>query len=259
MIQKEKDGIVYFEFEHLAKTDLVNHCFSSRIGGVSQPPYDSMNLAYHMGDNKKDVDENFKRMSKVVRFDQQNIIMTDQVHGASYHVVTDLTQPKKTDALLTEFPGLVLTSYYADCVPVLFLDPIKQVIANVHAGWRGVAADVTGETLGAMSRNFGCQLADILVGIGPAISKMHFEVGIDAIEVLGRRFQLSEPHVTQKSAQKWHVDLKGMLYEQFLKTGVPAENIEVSDLCTFEHPELFYSHRRDGKARGNMAAMIALK
>jgi len=260
MIKKEKNGVIYFEFKHIAKTGLVNHCFSSRIGGVSNSPYTSMNLAYHMGDSISDVDENFKLISEAVGFGHKKIMMTDQIHHANIQVLgIDKPNFKEVDSLVTALPDYVLTSYYADCVPLLFLDPTKKVIANSHAGWRGTVEHLAKKTLIKMAQIFACRPQDVLVGIGPSISMTHFEVGQEVVEKLGRISLDYEPYIKQKSDQKWHIDLKAINREQLLMAGALAENIEVSDLCTFKNPDLFYSHRRDGKKRGNMAAMIALK
>ena len=260
MTKKEKNGIIYFEFEHLAKTGLVHHCFSSRIGGVSKPPYTSMNLAYHMGDMAADVDKNFKLISEAVGFDHKKIIMTDQIHQANIQVVdVDNHEHKEVDSLVTALPDYVLTSYYADCVPLLFLDPVKGVIANSHAGWRGTVADLAGKTIVKMSQDFNCRLQDVLVGIGPSISMTHFEVGHEVARMFNCQSSDLKPHIQQKSDDKWHINLCEINRQQLLEAGVLAENIAVSNLCTFENPDLFYSHRRDGRSRGNMAAMIALK
>ena len=259
MVRKEKNGIIYFEFEHFARTGLVTHCFSTRIGGISKLPYDSMNLAYHMGDNKADVDENFRLICQAVGFNHKKVIMTDQIHENYHLIVDDLTKPEWIDGLITEFPDFVLTSYYADCVPLLFLDPVQKVIANAHAGWRGTAMDMAGKTLREMNYEFGCRMEDILVGIGPSISKNNFEVGGEVVEMLEYYMPLSPDYIVQKSEEKWLVDLIGINHARLLELGILDKNIEGSDLCTFENPELFFSHRRDGKARGNMAAMIALK
>jgi len=259
MIRKEKDGIVYFEFAHFNKTGLVNHCFSTRIGGVSQAPYDRMNLAYHMGDNVATVKENFTKISAVVGFNTEKIIMTDQIHENYHHVVYDDTQPEWVDGLITEVPGYTLASYYADCVPLLFLDPVAKVVANAHAGWRGTSFDMVGKTLRELFYEFGCEYQNILVGIGPAISGAHYEVGADVVDQLLEYLPAAEDHIVPVSDGKWTVDLVAINYARLLEMGIPAANIEVANLCTYSNPELFFSHRRHGSARGNMAAMIMLK
>jgi len=260
MIKKEKNGVVYFEFEHFNKTGLVNHCFSTKKGGVSTGEYESMNLAYHMGDNPEKVDENFKIISETVGFDANKIIMTDQIHENYLLVVDDLTKPNWIDGLLTEHPGFVLTSYYADCVPLLFLDPVEKIIANSHAGWRGTSMDIVGKTIMEMNYEFGCNEQNILVGIGPCIRLDEYEIGLDVKKEMEYYMPLSKDFIKpSKNADKWLIDLAGINVARLIELGVPEENIEVADLSTFEMSDLFFSHRRDGVMRGNMAAMISLK
>ena len=260
MLEKEKNGIVYYEFENLANTDLVNHCFSSRIGGISKEPYTSMNLAYHMGDKVETVDENFKLISKVIGFDHEKIAMTNQIHQDEVHIINDYEPiPKGIDGLITTISGPVLTTYYADCVPLLFLDPIKKVIANSHAGWRGTMQNIAKKTVDKMVAQFACRTQDILVGIGPSISVENFEVGKEIAEEFERNFPQITSHLYQKSKQKWHIDLVAINRQLLIEAGLLDKNLEIANLCTYENSQHFYSHRRDGSARGNMASMISLK
>jgi len=260
MIKKEKNGIIYYEFEHISDTGLVNHCFSTRIGGISQPPYNDMNLAYHMGDDSDHVDENFRLICKAVGFDHQKIVMTDQNHREHHHVVTSTAKMKvPTDILISATPKLVLTSYHADCVPLFFLDPVKKVIANAHAGWRGTMADVGVKTLNWMGQKLNCKNEDILIGIGPCISIDHFEVDKDIVDRMKYFTNAPEDCFIQTSVQKWRLDLAKINHQRFIEHGALPRNIEIANLCTYANPDLFFSHRRDKEKRGNMAAMIALK
>lgn len=259
MDKKIKNGIIYYKFKHFAKTELVNHCFSTRIGGVSKPPYNEMNLAYHMGDDPDDVDENFRLICKAVGFDYEKIIMTNQEHKANYQVITDKGKIEKpTDILITSTPELVLTSYHADCVPLLYLDPVKKVIANAHAGWRGTMADVCIKTLNSMKEHFDCRVEDILIGIAPCISFDHFEVEKDIVDKM-KHHHNSPECFKQKTDDKWLINLAEINRQRLIQKGILEKNIEIANICTFKNPDLLFSHRRDGKSRGNMAAMIALK
>jgi len=261
MLKRENNGVIYYAFKHLAETGLVKHCFSSRIGGVSKPPYTSMNLAYHMGDDLTNVNENYQRICEVIGVKCESIKMTKQVHKTEIHSINDqgACVPEGIDGLVTAVSDPVLATYYADCVPLLFLDPIKKVIANSHAGWRGTAHNIAGKTVLHMIDQFDCQPQDILVGIGPSISVRHFEVEKEVVETFQSNLSLAMPYIHRKSEKKWHIDLPQINYELLRQAGILADNIEVSDLCTFENEAYFYSHRRDGNARGNMAALIALK
>lgn len=260
MLRKEKNGIVWYEFEHLSATGMVNHCFSSRIGGVSKAPYASMNLAYHMGDNQADVDENFRLINGVVGFDDQQVVMAKQVHQADIQIVGKGDHAREgVDGLITAVVGPVLTTYYADCVPLLFLDPVQKVIANAHAGWRGTFLNIAGKTVQRLVDTFDCHARDILVGIGPCISMARFEVGPEVVDPFDQLLFQFRSHLERKNDQKWHIDLAGMNHQLLLEAGVCDAHLEVANLCTFENAKPFFSHRRDGTARGNMAAMIGLR
>jgi len=259
MIKKIKNGIVYFEFENLSKTGIVNHCFSTRIGGVSMPPYDSMNLAYHMGDVQKDVDENFKRMANAINVDAKKIVMSTQTHSNRVEIVVNNSEtPDGVDALITKGDN-VLTTYYADCVPLLFVDPNKLVIANAHSGWRGTQLNIAKEVITKMNNKFDCNPGDILVGIGPCISQEFFEVGIEVANEFHRLLPNSSQFIMEKTKEKYHLDLAAIIKQTLLQQSIKDHHIEVSGLCTYKFPDLFFSHRRDENKRGNMAAMIALK
>ena len=259
MIKKEKNGVVWYEFEHMAKTGLVNHCFSTRIGGISKAPYDTMNLAYHMGDEKEAVNENFKRISAAVGFDSEKMAMTKQIHKAEVQTLSiDDQVDSGMDGLITTAAGLTLVSYYADCVPLLFLDPTKGVVANTHAGWRGTSLNIAQSTVDKMVSEFGSQREDILVGIGPCISMDCFEVGAEVVDIFKRNLPQLGSHIKKKNSEKWHFDLTAMNRQLLMEAGILPKNIEVANLCTFSDPEHFFSHRRDNTARGNMVAMIAL-
>jgi len=260
MIRKEKNGVVWYEFEHMAKTGLVNHCFSTRIGGVSTAPQDTMNLAYHMNDKKEAVEENFRRMGTIACFDPEKVLRTRQIHENHLQVVRMGSKVVDgIDGLITNDSGLPLASYYADCVPLLFLDPKKSVIANSHAGWRGTSMNMAQATVDKMESEFSCRREGILVGIGPCISQEHFEVGNEVIESFEQNLPQLSSHMKRKNSEKWHLDLTAMNRQLLIEAGILAENIEVANLCTYSDREHFFSHRRDGSARGNMAAIITLK
>jgi len=260
MIRKEKNGVIWYEFEHMAQTGLIDHCFSTRIGGVSTAPQDTMNLAYHMNDRVEAVEENFRRMGAAIGFDPEKVIRTRQIHENHLQVMTadNDVVADGIDGLVTAKPDLVLTSYYADCVPLLFLDPKKSVIANSHAGWRGTSMNMAATTIQKMV-DLGCCSEDILVGIGPCISMEHFEVGKEVALTFEENLPQLSSHMKKKNSEKWHLDLTAMNRQLLNEAGIPVKNIEVANLCTFSDGLHFFSHRRDGTARGNMAAMIVLK
>ena len=261
----EKNGVKYFVFENLTKAG-VKHCFTTRVGGVSEGAYSSLNLGFHNGDCPEAVGENLRRICDVVGFDVDSFVMTRQVHGV---LVENLGLPgtipegggqSPCDGLMTALTSVTLATYYADCVPIMLFDPVRRVIANAHAGWRGCAADMAGAAVAAMQRHYGCNPADILAGIGPAISMENFEVGQEVVDEFQKSLSFFDSFVynSKVTKNKYHIDLWGICQKSLEQAGLKTHNIEVAGMCTYALHELFYSHRRDGVPRGNMLAMISL-
>ncbi|MHB8158282.1 MAG: polyphenol oxidase family protein, partial [Desulfocucumaceae bacterium] len=171
--------IKYISFDIFERTGLVKHAFTTRHGGVSRGGFGSLNLAMHVGDDQGAVLENRKRICSVLGVDPEDMVVGHQVHGDSVCLVTrdhrgrgalDLQDAiPETDALITNCPGLLLSSYYADCVPVMIMDPVKKAIALVHAGWKGTAKRIAATTIKAMSGAFGTNPGDCLAVIAPSI------------------------------------------------------------------------------------------
>jgi YfiH family protein len=181
-----------------------------------------------------------------------------QVHGATVAVVGIADAGRVVDGadgLVTADRGVVLAIHAADCVPLLLTDPHRHVIAAVHAGWRGLAAGIAVQAVTLMASIFECRPADLRVAIGPCIGPCHYEVDAPVIDRL-RKWPWWEAVVTPNARGRWQLDLREANRRQLSERGVPMIQIETLDWCTFEHPELFYSYRRDG-ATGRMAALIA--
>jgi len=269
MIRYNKNGVTYYAFSHIDATGMVNHAFSTRLGGVSKGYYSELNLGLHQNDDIFAVKENYCRICEAIEQDISDIVVSDQYHTTNLHIVTKNDKGKEffvkrhleyIDGLVTNQKDILLTTYYADCVPLLFLDKRLKVIANCHAGWRGSLDNMAGKTVLYMQYNFGSRASDILVGIGPSISKAHFEVDFDVYEHF-KGFVPATAYISESltKPEKWHIDLWGINQECLKLAGIPSENIEVAGLCTYENKHEFYSHRRDGAKRGNLAAMIALR
>jgi YfiH family protein len=217
-----------------------------------------MNLGYARGDVDANVAENFRRMCRAAGLEGKRLVMARQRHGTDVHAVEDSAAvPEGVDGLATALSDVALVTFHADCVPVLFLDPAKRVVANSHAGWRGAVRGMAGRTVARMVERFGCSPGDILVGVGPCISCDRFEVDADVAD----RFREEFPDCVFPSKDrpgKFHVALADSCVSSLIRSGVPRENIEVSGLCTHGDERMFFSHRRDGESRGCMATFIAL-
>ena len=158
---------------------------------------------------------------------------------------------------MTNHSNIVLVTLYADCVPLLFCDPVKRVIANSHAGWRGCAENMAAKTVTEMTALYACDPKDILVGIGPCVSRANYEVDEDVAARFQKEFgECVFPAVGKPG--KFHIDLREVCKLSLLRSNIPLENIETSHWCTFSNDELFFSHRRNGAQRGSLAAFIEL-
>jgi len=269
MKRHEKDGVVFYVFEHIERTGLARHGFSTKLGGVSEGVYATMNLSGTRGDDVAHVHENIRRMACAMGMYHGQTVFCEQVHGTRVAVATPMlynegtVHPegvRATDGLIADTSDVVLATIHADCVPLFFLDTVRKAVGMTHAGWRGTLGDIAGETVRRMQAEFGSNPSDVLVGIGPSIGPCCFEVGAD----VAAEFAAAMPYATDciqpsaTDAGKAYMDLQRVNELLLLRAGVRAENIETAGLCTKCHDELFYSHRRDGQARGSMAVFMQL-
>ncbi|GAB6137538.1 peptidoglycan editing factor PgeF [Halanaerobaculum tunisiense] len=266
---QQKDGVKYYIIEEFAATGLVEHAFTTRVGGVSTGEYASLNLGLHVADKKEAVLKNRKQICKVLNSNPQNLVAGKQVHSDQIKLVTAQDKGKgaldyetavdDTDALLTAESGILLTSYYADCTPIFLLDPESEVVGLVHAGWRGTVEKIAQQTVMKLKEVYGTELNDLLVGVGPAIGKCCYQVDSKVIEPLQKQFSQWQQLVDKVADDQWKLDLSLANQVQLEEIGVPSKNIIHSNLCTACDSNLFYSHRRDGTRTGRMASLIKLK
>ena len=265
----EKDGVVYITFPLLDKTNLVNHAFTTRIGGVSEGYYASMNMSFTNGDSERKVFENYKRICAVIGTDPEKAVLSQQTHTNNVRIVTEDDIGKgivkgrdytDVDGLITNISGVTLVTQYADCTPLLFCDKVKKVIATSHAGWRGTASEIGRVTVEKMRDNFGCDPKDIICAIGPSICQDCYEVDDAVYEPLSKIPYLNKDKIfIKKDNGKYQLDLWETNKEILINAGIREENVDVTDLCTNCHPDVFHSHRFTKGKRGNLAALIALK
>ncbi len=276
---REDDGIPVLTFPAFGALPFVRHGFSTRLGGVSTGIYTSMNLSFTRGDDPAAVRENFRRFCHALGVDEAAVVISAQTHTTNVRRVTvadcgrgivrepghshreterHLSAYTDVDGLMTNEPGVVLCTQYADCVPLFFADPVRRVVACSHAGWRGTAANMGRVTVERMAAEFGCQPADILVGIGPSIGRCCFEVDEPVYRIFAGIDYMDDTCMTVDGGGKYHVDLWECNRRGLIAAGVLPEHITVTDLCTRCHPDVFWSHRAVGKQRGSLAAFISL-
>ncbi len=265
----EKDGVKWLIFDHFVQYEQVIHGFSTRIGGVSDIPFATLNLAFHVGDDPGSVVENRRRFCQALGLDLADLTAGEQVHSDKIRVVIGQdrgcgavdydTAFSGTDGFVTDEPGVVLSSYYADCVPLYILDPEQQVVGLAHGGWKGTIMRIGARIIEKMVEQFQTKPEDCLIGIGPSIGPCCYEVDRHVITPLQQEFVNWFELVEEKENGRWNLDLWKTNYQVFLEAGVNPANIEVSGLCTSCNTELFFSHRAEDGKTGRMASIIALE
>ena len=226
----------------------------------------SINLGSTRGDDPEHVRENYRRFFAAVGADLSTVAMTNQVHSDVVRPVTTADiktglldpEPYEADGLVTDIPGVALVIFSADCLPVLLYDPVRRVIAAVHAGWRGTASGIVERAVEKMAF-YGCRPEDILAAIGPGIGPCCFETHDDVPSAMVQR--LGEDilsHCVPLAHGKFSVDLKGIIHWQLTQAGLADGHVDTLSLCTAGHPELYWAHRKMGDQRGNHAAMLQL-
>lgn len=260
IMMKKKGTLEYLTAEEIT----VPHCFTTRLGGVSKAPMDSMNLAVRLEDTEEAVAQNFRILGDALGFDPEDLVLTRQTHTDIVRVVgRDDRQGclhrvyPECDALVTNEPGIALAVFTADCTPVLLYDPVTGAVGAAHAGWRGTAKTIASRTVEAMVHSFGSRPADIRAAIGPNIGPCCFETDADVPNAMRDAFGPAAEEWIRPSDNKYYVNLKELNALALRQVGV--EHIAISPLCTACRTDLFWSHRRMGQQRGSQGAVIVCK
>lgn len=266
---KERDGIPYLSYPILERTGLVRHGFSTRAGGVSRGEFSTMNFSVSRGDSQEAVLENYRRFSKAAGLNYKGLVASSQTHTTNIRKVTwedagkGITKEPDyddVDGLMTDEKGLALVTFYADCVPLYFLDPVRKAIALSHSGWRGTAGNMAGITVQAMVKEYGTRPEDLLACIGPSICRDCYEIGEDTACEFQKGFTQEEQKkvLMPKTGGKYQLDLWEANRILLLKAGIRGENLAVTNICTCCNPESLFSHRASQGRRGNLAAFLQL-
>ncbi len=236
--------------------------FSTRLGGVSEPPFDSLNLGFKSGDKSEAVLENRRVLAKSLDLDLRVLTFAHQVHADNVTLIdkslvgagnglSPLVLPE-TDGLITGLEDVGLVVLSADCLPIILIDPLKKICAAVHAGWRGTLKRIAAKTVADMMRQ-GAVASRIKAFLGPAIGECCMEVASDLFEQFSTAFDLGP--VTEKP----HLNLPGINETILIGAGLLPQNIENMKLCTSCRPDLFFSWRRDGQTGRQGAIVIRSK
>ena len=277
MQQHINSEIVWFQFELFAQLGpRISHGIFARKGGVSHPPFASLNAGPTVNDHSADLIENYRRIratlpghpllvSAIPAQGTDMIEITDQMLGD--HEGPALILPERIDALMTRLRGVGLFWAVADCSPMLVVDPVHEAIAMVHAGWRGTSRAIVVDAIHRMGQLYGSRPADLFVGIGPTIGPCCYEVdekvqaAFDSHPIAGMHARFSKlmvPDQVDTLGASLRLDLAASNQAQLLSIGIPQKQIELSGFCTGCHRDLFFSNRMEGGRTGRYAAVLAL-
>lgn len=280
----------YLTFPSLEQTGVVRHLITTRTGGVSQGDCATMNLSFSRGDEPDRVLENYRRVGEVLGCGLTDMVTSHQTHTTHIRRITEADRGKgvvrerdyqDVDGLVTDVPGLALVTYYADCVPLLFVDPVCRAVGLAHSGWKGTAGRMAIHMVRAMEEQFGSRPEDLMGAVGPSICQECYEVGEDVarqfarwdteydmerrlVEENGRyhcRGQEQLHHVVEPGRRpgKYQLDLWLANLLLLCHAGIPLGQIAVTDICTCHNSRYLFSHRASGGKRGNLAAFLMLQ
>lgn len=283
---KDDNGIVeieYLTFPSLERTGIVEHLFTTRMGGVSQGIFSSMNLSFTRGDDRSAVLKNYERIGKVLGCEVKNMVASHQTHTTNIRRITSADKGKGVilpreyddiDGLICNEKNIALVTYFADCVPLYLVDPVQGAIGLAHSGWRGTVSRMGACMVKAMQEAFGSNPQDMVAAIGPSICQDCYEVStevavefemllkdIDAEQYLSEIAHGNKLAVIKPGKQEGKYQLDLWLANLFIlcHAGIPLQQIEVTDICTCHNPDYLFSHRASEGKRGNLAAFLMLK
>lgn len=274
---KETEVIPLLQFPQLSQTGIVEHCFTTRMGGVSSGIFASMNLSFTRGDNPEHVLENYRRIAAAMGTSIEHIVCSDQTHTTNVRVVgredggRGVTREKDytdVDGLITNEPGVLLATFYADCVPLYFVDPVNKAIGLSHSGWRGTVGRMGQKTLEAMAKHYGTNPKEVYAAIGPSICQDCYEISADVAEHFYHEFgdvcskyskDGANPILEDKGNGKYQLNLWKTNEMILLEAGIQPEHLSVTNICTCCNEKLLFSHRASQGKRGNLGAFLMIK
>lgn len=266
MIEKRTNNIPLWSFQNLLPFKEISHFVSTRNGGFSKPPYDSLNLGFHVRDNPETVLKNRQHLAAVLGIPLDSFTTARQVHGCN---VVTIEKPRGAfhydlaiagmDAMVTNVPNICLMVLQADCVPMLFFDAKRKVIGAVHAGWKGTLSKIAQNTVRALQERFDCLPKNIYVGIGPSIGPCCYEVGAEIISKVKDCRGVYKGYISATIPEgKGYFNLWEANKRQLIQMGIPEKNVEIARICTRCSHDQFFSYRYQQKETGRFGAGIVL-
>jgi polyphenol oxidase len=253
LVLREVNNVKFYQSTSISSNNRVRHFFSTRVGGYSEGDYKSLNLGIYTNDSRLSVDRNFKRVIESAGMTTESLVYLKQVHGNNFYFVDGINyseiKEKEGDALITKTKGIAIGVFTADCVPIILVDNENDIIAVVHAGWRGTELHILSRVLEYMINILGAGSKNIVASIGPFIGSCCFEVNLEVADKFKHKV---------KRENKWYVDLWQENYDELIKCGISEENIDNGKLCTMCNSELFFSYRRDNGKTGRLGTFVQL-
>ncbi len=244
------------------------HGFSTRGGGYSTGCFSSLNMGFTGGDNPMHVRQNRLLFSTTLGIAPERVVCGYQVHGTHIAKISNAEMGKgfldaatalpETDGLVTNQRGIALMTLYADCVPILFYEPEQHVIGVCHCGWKGTVGKLATKMADMMEQEFQCNRKQIYTAIGPSISRAAYEVDISVLEQFRAAFPFADQIITPVDDTHGKIDLWEANRLQLLEAGLQDHHIDISELCTYQHHQTFFSHRADQGKTGRNAAMLMM-
>ncbi len=256
------EPVMFVQFEHIHKAGRWTHGISTRRGGISPYPFNTMNLGFTTDDFDGNLQENRRRFLQALNLDGLEIRQwIDLVHGNHIVVAEEIDPgelPVTADGIITAQKNKVLSTTFADCIPIILADPETGAFGVIHGGWRGTFSSIAGEGVAKMSQLLSVNPENLLAGIGPGINRCCFETGQEVADAFFYKFYRMQDLITESSNKgKWNIDLLGLNRQILIESGLKPERITVCNLCTRCREDLFFSYRRDGNPSGRMAAVMA--
>lgn len=243
----------------LISSDHLVAVYTQRTGGVSKTPYESLNLAFHVGDELTDVIENHNRLAKQLGYERQNLIHMRQIHSdriCEIDKTMSFDAPPECDALITNLANMPLMVMSADCTPILLHDPVSGSIGAVHAGRAGALSEILPKTIHAMHENYGSRIEDMLISFGPSIHGCCYEINESiAQEAITQGYDSA----LRYNGSSIYLDVNTILKQQLNHLNFPSEHLEVIDACTSCQSDRFFSYRAAHRTTGRIAGVIMLR
>lgn len=268
-IKQYDNGTYLTHFNRLDEyNDFLVHCFTTRKGGVSTGECKSLNLGFNRNDLKDNVIRNYQLVAEALKIDFKSFVLSNQVHDNRIRVVTEDDRGKGLlkdsdiigyDGLVTNIPNITLVTFYADCIPVFIIDPIKKAIALIHSGWRSTYKNITINALDIMMEKFNTDIKDLRIVIGPSICLNCFEIDQDVLDLFKLKFKIDEEFYLVGQNEKFYLDLQKVIEEQLKQNGIKQKQIVNSQICTKCNNEYYFSHRGDKGKTGSLCAMMQIK